>query len=434
MYPIGSCLRVQTPLRPVGVIVLALLLMVAGDALEAGVAVSPLKQQIVVKPGRDAEFAISVAHVRRRSDAQPIVVKVEVVDFSVSLGGGLSFEAGLNHARSAAQWVTLDAHELVLEPGKGRKIRGRILAPFAADGDYWAAILVTIRGPKRQKGVNIVLRTASAIFVRVARRNYVGRFSIEDMRVAIPQFEAEGAPPSEAHQQSLRAMEDARALKVSTDVANKGIVGFIASGTAFIYDDGARRVATIPLHAHRRRILPGHTRRFVGLLPAPLPTGNYIMRVIFSTDSKCGRKALKETTFMVGDELAQRWQEYRSGGPLTEGHTAVKVVPGVLECSVAPGRFTTAAFSVINQGAGTMRIAHELAADTLPRGWLQVGPDGLTLARHMRRSIVCRISVPQNAKPGSYTGELLIRAEGASLGSQPSVELRKIPVRIRVEK
>ncbi|MHC4789663.1 MAG: hypothetical protein ACYS8K_10750, partial [Planctomycetota bacterium] len=219
-------------------------------------AVSPLEQWLVVEPGRVSELSLTVKNVARQPQAPAQPVSIQVVDFAVSADGTLSFGEQFAHDRSAVPWIALDETEFVLEPDQGVQLKGAVRVPAGADGDYWAAVLVTLGNPNREGQVRVVLRTACAVFVRVERFNHVARLDIADLSVALPQF-----GPS----------DDASRLAITADTGNEGVISFKASGRAAIYNEARQQVASVPLHARRRRVLPGHRRHFTGLLPSPLP-------------------------------------------------------------------------------------------------------------------------------------------------------------------
>ena len=105
--------------------------MVLGvQSTEAGIVVSPLKQEVDVKPGRTAEFHISIANSARNEWDQPAeTVHLEVMDFSVSEGGGLTFQPAGTVKNSASKWITLDKSDLRLAPGQGEKVTCKLRAP-----------------------------------------------------------------------------------------------------------------------------------------------------------------------------------------------------------------------------------------------------------------------------------------------------------------
>lgn len=409
---------------------LAAALFAPGGDVVAGIAVSPLQQEVTVRPGAKAEIRLTLRNVKRRPDAGAQALKIDVVGFSVSREGHISFAGARQHARSADKWITLEADELVLAPGESREIKGTVEAPFSADGDYWAALMVSNEGTSRRQGaVNIRLRTACGVFVRVARHSHLERLSIRDLSVALPRS-AQGAAPAAGHAGQLAAgpTEEISALVVSADVTNEGLVKVNAWGTASLYLDGRRKVATIPLHAHRRRILPGHARRFVGVMPSPLPAGDYSVKLMFGSNPKGGRRAFKEVAFELDGRTAALWRDSNSG----HRPASFDVEPQELKQEMTAGRFTALSVSILNRSPATMQLSCRLNEGTLPAGWLQISPADFTLGPGQRRSAVCRIAIPDGTQPGNYSGRLVIGAESAGLGSEENAPRREVPIRIAI--
>jgi hypothetical protein len=398
--------------------VLAPLLALAclAGAAEGGVSLSPLQQEVTVAPGRAADFSLALNNVHRARWGRHAQVRLEVVDFAVSPDGTLSFGAECAHDRSAADWISLEANELALQPGESRSLSGQVAAPFAADGDYWAAVMMTIVDPRRQQGVNVVLRTASAVFVHVTRRQYRPRAAVRELELALPRFDLgpqDAGPP---------------ALTVRVSIANEGVVAFKAGGEAVVYADGRRRVATIPLHARRRRILPGDTRLFVGVLPAPLPAGRYLVRCHVATGPKGAPRTFEEAPLGVEAALASRWAAQEAEQPAA----FLAVEPAELTHEAAPGRFAAWPLQVVNPGGGTMAVRCEQGQGSLPADWLELWPEEFTLGPRMRRSVICRVRVPHDAEPGDYETGVLIHARRAHLAREAAGEPRLVPFRLKV--
>ena len=286
------------------------LLVCSGDSI-AGMAVSPLQQWVTVKPGKEAVLTLTVANTKRELETRPCTVSMSVVDFTVSPQGRLSFGAHLKHSRSAVEWITFNASEFILESGESKEIKARVSAPANADGDYWAAIMVKLDNSKKQnKGVMVNLQTASGVFVHVARRNYFERGSVTDANVIMPEFGQEEIFAEEsAWEETIQEVEKEGAFRINTELKNDGLVAFLASGKAFLYSGNWRRAASIPLYTSRRRIFPGHSRWFSGVMSQPLPAGQYKVRVFFDCDSKYGRKITRDMEFSISDALARQWAE-----------------------------------------------------------------------------------------------------------------------------
>ena len=397
----------------------------------AGIAVSPMQQWVEVKPGKEAFFTLTITNVNRGTETRPSAVDVNVVDFAVSSEGALSFGEELKHDRSAAGWIRFEAGEFTLDPGESKGLKAKVSAPPNADGDYWAAIMVCLVNPKRQeKGVNVVLRTASGVFVHVARRSYVERGSVIDANVIMPKFDSYQNFGEESGHKETPAE---RVLKVSTSLKNDGLVAVNTSAKAILYSANDRRTASIPLYARRRQILPGDTRYFSGVMSQPLPAGQYKMKLFFESDSKYSRKISKDLEFSVSDELARQWVDsFKDSGAQILG-----IEPNALKLTLTAGRFTTTQFTVANSNLSTVSVHCRQEKGGLPSGWLELKSSAeFTLDLNMHRSVACAVRVPPDTKPGEYKGIINVEVDspGLVVKGKDKVELHKIPISITVNK
>ena len=397
----------------------------------AGMAVSPLKQWVEVKPGEQTLFSVTVTNANRGPQTGPCTVYADVLDFTVSGEGQLSFGKEYKHGRSAVPWISLDAGEFVLEPGESKELKGKVSAPAGADGDYWAAIMLTLGNSKNQKtNVHVILRTASGVFVRAARRNYIEQASITDVNVLLPQFTPEKVNEESTPNQNSQEGSTDRVLKINALLKNDGLVAIEPNGKAFLYTGNSRRIGYIPLYASRRQILPGHIRWFTGVMPQPLAPGRYSVRVFFDSGSKYGRTKTKDLEFSISPELATRWaQNFKAdnGQPL-------ELNPQKIDLELNPGRFTTSKILVANTGSGTISVRCRLQNDRLQEGWMKLDCSEFTLAPNARRSIVCAVRIPTDAKLQDYNATIQLEIERSGLTGQTenNVMLRKIPVRMLV--
>ena len=406
-------------------------LVCSADSI-AGMAVSPLQQWVTVKPGKQASFSVTVTNTNRGPETRPCTVSVSVVDFTVSPQGRLSFGAHLKHSRSAVEWITFNASEFILESGESKEIKARVSAPASADGDYWAAIMVKLDNSKKQnKGVMVNLQTASGVFVHVARRNYIERGSVTDANVVIPEFGQEKIFAEESGwEETIQEVEKERAFRINAELKNDGLVAFLASGKAFLYSGNWRRAASIPLYTSRRRIFPGHSRWFSGVMSQPLPAGQYKLRVFFDCNSKYGRKITRDMEFSISDALARQWAENFTDSDVQ----VVKIEPKELNLTLNPGRFTAARLLVANEALSTVCIRCRLEENGLPEGWLELKSAEVTLDQNMRRNVVCFVRIPTDAQPGQYKGTLHLEVErsGLTVQGKSNVERHEIPISVAV--
>jgi len=419
--------------RIVLVLVLISFSTLSVDAI-AGMAVSPLKQWVEVKPNGEAFFSVTVTNANRGPETGPCTVYAEVVDFTVSAQGQLSFGQEHKHGRSAVNWISLDSKEFTLEPGKSKELRGKVSAPANADGDYWAAIMLTLGNPGNQKtNLHVILRTASGVFVRVARRNYIEHASITDVNVSLPRFAPEkGVPEESARQQASQEGQTDNVLKINAQLKNNGLVAIEPNGKVFLYDGNSRRIGFISLYASRRQILPGHTRWFTGVMPQPLAAGRYIMRVFFDSGSKYGRTNTKDMEFSISQELATQWAQNFTG----DKGQALELNPQKIDLVLNPGRFTVTRFLISNTSLGTVSARCRVESDKIQEGWMKLDSSEFALAPNGRRNIACAVRIPADAQPQDYDATIQIEVERSGLTGQTenNVMLCEIPVHISVSK
>ncbi len=425
--------RNSTIANRIGAGFVALFFFILSANTIAGISVSPLQQSIVVKPGGEAFFSVTITNVKRRPETPRQTVSVEVVDFMVSPYGRLSFGEEFKHSRSAVEWINFDGGEFVLKPGESKEIKTKVSAPSSADGDYWAAFMVGLDSSKKPKGgVQVKLRTASGVFIHVVRRTYIERGSIINTNVTPPEFAPEQNPIEEsAWEQSSREVQKEQVLKIRAELKNDGLTALIPQGKAFLYSGNRRMTASIPLYAARRRILPGDSRYFTGVMSQPLPAGQYKMRTVFDPGSKNSRKITKDTEFTISEELARRWAEnFADYGDMQ----ALKIKPQELELTLTPGRFTAARFMVANKALSTVAMRCRVESNGPQQDWLKLKSTDFTLAPNTQRTVVCLVRIPPDAQPGLYNGTIHVEMERSGLTAQrkDNVEQYKIPVRIVV--
>jgi hypothetical protein len=363
---------------------------------------------------------------------------VEVVDFMVSPQGKLSFDKDASHSRSAVDWLSFEKGPIVLEPGESKELEGRVSVPAEADGDYWAAVLVKLVNPnKQQEGVQVNLQTASGIFVHVARRNYIERGTVVDANVVVPEFGRDEISAEEsALVQICEDAHDKQALEIDAELKNDGLVAFLANGKAFLYSGNWRRIASIPMYTNRRRIFPTHSRIFTGVMSQPIPAGEYKLRLVFepissrngSSTARSGRKITKDLELVISDELARKWADKAT----VQDTEIVQLTPQELELTLTPGRFTTKRFQAVSRTLSTVSVRCRIEADGQIRDWVALKSADFALAANTKRSVLCWVRIPADAKPGRYCGTISVEAERSGLIARhaANVEVQKIPIAV----
>lgn len=397
----------------------------------AGLAVSPLQQDVEVKPGKKTTFFITITNNKRSEQTPPCPVSLNIQDFMVSDKGQLSFGPEYKHPRSAAAWISLEEKDIILKPGESRKIQLTVSAPMNADGDYWAAAMIELgNSDNSEKGVEVKFRTASGIFIRVARRSYTERGSVIDANVSIPEFNStDNLTDENASKSASMQIGKNQVLEINAELKNDGLVSFLARGKANLYSDGWRRVATIPLYTSRRRVLPGDSRWFTGVMAQPLPAGQYKLRTFFSPDSKYRRKMTKDMEFTITEDIADVWAK----NFVPDDTMAMKVEPQEIKLQLNPGRLTTTRFQVLNPGLSTIAVNCRIEGNN---DWLELKTTDFTIAPNAQRSITCIVKIPSGAQPGQYDWVIYVEMENSGLASkeQNNTEQRRIPVSLVIDK
>lgn len=393
----------------------------------AGLAVSPLQQMVEVKPGKKTTFFITLTNNKRGHQTQACHVRLDILDFAVSDNGQLSFGEEYKHSRSAVDWFSFENNEIVLEPGESREMKATVTAPINADGDYWAAVMVRLgKSEEDEKGVHVKLQTASGVFIHVARRNYIERGSVIDANIILPEFDISGNLTAEdASGQTPEEIRKKQVLKVEAELKNDGLVSFLARGKAYLYSaDSWRRIATIPLHSNRRRVLPGDNRWFTGVMAQPLPAGQYKLRTFFASDSKYKRQMTRDMEFSISKDMACTWAE----NFVSEDTPTLDIEPQHIELKLNPGRLTAARFQVTNQSLGTIITNCRVESDGTHKDWLELKTADFTLAPKTQRSTTCVVKIPSDAQPGQYNWTIHVETERPGLTNQEKSNVEQYEV------
>ncbi len=415
--------RNSTTSRKIQCTLTAFFLLFAFQNATAGIAVSPIQQWIDIKPGEKQNVHLNITNTQRTNTTKPKQVTIDAVDFAVDPNGKLLFGEKYTHEKSAVKWINLQNNEFIVKPGETRKIEARLDAPVNADGDYWAAFIVKIGSQNQKKaGVSIKLQTASGIFVRAHRRNYAARGRIIDANVAV----------SSETNENLILSGQKKSLKINALLENNGRVAYSANGQAIIYDEQKRRVASIALYSRRRRIFPGHSRWFQGVMSQPLTAGKYDMRIFFHAEKIPGRKIIKQLDFTIERPIAENW-----GNNSTRQKTELlNIKPEQMNISISPGRFTSKAILIKNQSIDTIAVNCRILSHNLPSAWLELRTSNFAISPNNKKNLICLAQLPKNAPQGEYNAKIQIHAKRSGLTNmtEQNNTYEKIPVKIIVSR
>src|ERR1035441_10129319 len=101
--------RMMANSRPIfALIVGAASLTFLTSTASAGVAMSPLKQEVSLKPGDQTKLVVTIANNSRSENTPTETVHVEIADVEVQENGTLLLRSPGTKANSASKWISLD--------------------------------------------------------------------------------------------------------------------------------------------------------------------------------------------------------------------------------------------------------------------------------------------------------------------------------------
>ena len=468
----------------------AIAVLSAGSAL-GGIGVSPLKQDVIVERGKTQTFCITVVNNVRDGKGKAQPVRVELMDFSVSREGALSFHEPNTREYSASGWIRIAEPSFVLKPGTRKKVECEITAPWTASGEYYSCLMIMPgeRGP--EKGLTVQYRIASGIFVTVPGRLYQKTAQVLECAATIVEIADRGAADAEIDRdkqdkedaadaddagaadaeidrdkedkEDAAEADDADAipppiighseLRVTATIANKGRISFVASGEARVCDAAGRIWARFPLKSRRASVQPGDLRDFSGTFAEPLPAGEYLAKLVFDYGSEW-KKARAEAPFSISPEQARLWQHKRDRA--TTHTTALHVEPVQITQELAAGGFRTVTMKVSNLEPFPVNVTAELteggmktgkedteetaegaeqggaaAAGGRLREWVCLRPESFTLAENGNRTVMLAFKVPRDAE-GEHRGSIQLTVRDMA-GEKLTNEPISVPLTISIK-
>lgn len=407
-----------------------IVMILAVRGASAGIVVSPLKQEVIAKPGRITKFHISIANRARSKWDEPRSVHLEVMDFAVTEAGGISFKPAGTVKNSASKWITISKPDLKLAPGKGQKVECTIKVPDSAVGQYYSAIMVTQgTNANPRSGLVVQYRTASGVFVTIAGRTFPKHSKIVRCEVAWPK------PPADQPDATKPAAPvKAEPVKVLAVLKNTGRVRFVASGELRISDAQGRIVCRTPMTTKRARVLPGDTRLFEAVLDKALAPGEYEVKVELNYESKWGKARIRLPLTISADQAALLAkvvaQMKPAGTDKTSSEPVVELMPESLTATIPQGGLRSLKVVVKNAGKDTARCTVAVAGEgnaPIPASWMSLGLDKFTLGEGRSRALSLIVRVPSGAA-GRYEAKLIVEA----VGKGGTKSQKKIPLALTV--
>ena len=264
-------------------IVLVLVAVMARDGA-AGLAVSPLKREISVGPGEEAEFFITVTYNVRKENPQLQPVSMSLADIKIGQDARIQFPRPGSTSRSAAKWITLSEPHFDMKPKEVKRVKCTLRVPYGQFGERCAVVLTKVGRPKKRKGslVMIQYQVATVVYVHIKGRTFTKRAEVEKVGAVMPEEPKRDATTPNGGKPDKKPARP-RPLKVAATVWTTGEVSFVAKGEARIRSiDGKRRAwPPVELKTGTQRIFPGTRRDYVAVLPHHHPAVKYELSLAF---------------------------------------------------------------------------------------------------------------------------------------------------------
>jgi hypothetical protein len=392
------------------------------DLARAGIGVTPVKQQISVKPGETSKFYLWVTNKARGQGDMSQSVRLEIMDFEVTEEGELIFRKVNGAGRSASKWIMLGKSELTLAPDTSEQVECTIKAPYTAVGEYYSAIMVTLgHKGKTDAGIGITFRIASGVFVTVLGQTFPRQAKIEQCGIAWP-----GPCPGASSERRLTWP------RMTAMVKNTGKSRFDGSGTLEIIGPKSHLLFKRSLASCRPTVFGGDSRRFECPLDKPLPAGEYKVRINFDYQSQWA-KAYKVFPMTISSDQASLLAllAEEAAHPTTALAPApIKTTPDRLAVRLPAGGNRFLGLCVRNTAQESVRCSAQLVREgeaPIPDGWITLTGESFVLDQWQSANLPLDVRVPAGVS-GVHRARLIVEAVGAD-GEKTQTE---VPVELTV--
>jgi len=250
-----------------------------------GFLISPSRLDIELSAGEEREFSLYLANPQERNN---IWVKIYTEDFFVRRDGSLEFLRPGSLRWSCAEWITFEDTEVVLKPGEEKKIDGTIKVPKDASGGRYALVMVELvpAGESENTKIRAGIRFSILVSALINPDELERALEIVGFEV-LDQEEKEATTVGENHKE----------VRLVVSVENTGNVQVVAKGSVSVRNKAGRVEAIVPLLAGGGTIFPVCIRDFNGVIPKPLPDGEYMGEAEIRYDE--GKSAKAEINFTL---------------------------------------------------------------------------------------------------------------------------------------
>lgn len=391
----------------------------------AGMAVSPLKQEISLKPGEEGKVRITLTNNARGGFGTPQTMQFAIADVKASEPGSLEFlEPGVM-PNSASKWISLNKPDITVDPDRSEVIECTIRPPLSAQpGEYYSAVLVTLAAKGRTAGgVVVQYRIASGIFVTILGQTLPKHAKIGACEIVWPKTPTREPTTQPASHEQPASPELPRVLVA---LQNVGRARFDASGKITLLDGRSRIMFTAPLTSRRPCVFAGDTRQFEAVFPKPVPAGKYTVRIDMDYQSSWAR-ARHELPIEILPAQAEMLLAMQRR--LREEAAVVDVLPEKIVPTIPAGATRSLALAVRNISDEPIQCAASVAftGPTPEPSWITVRPQSFSIYKSGRKSVELSVHVPPKTAAGTYYATISL--EGGADGSKT----RKLDIPIEIE-
>jgi hypothetical protein len=373
--------------------------LIAANTSLAGISVSPLKQELTVKPGQTGQFIVTVSNNRRGENNVVQSVTLEAMDVAVSEEGTLSFHRAGSFKTSASKWITLEKNTLTLQPGESQTIHATVKVPQEARGEFYSTIMVTLKPPPNSpKGILVTYRIASGVFLTVPGQSFPRQARITRCEVLWSKDASASMQPAEA----VLARPT-----IAVVIQNTGKARFEVSGAVRIQNEDSRMVFASPLTSRRPCVFGGDARLFEARLDRALPAGKYTLRAELDYQSGWA-KAYYNLPLEITPERAELLA-LPHGQAQKGNRSPLEIAPDQVVCTAAPGAYRCLKVAVKNTSEQLLQCKAGLLTETVgTEDWVGIQPAAFNCPPGASKVLELAVRIPAQARKGRHSLSLVV--------------------------
>jgi hypothetical protein len=248
-------------------------------APETAIGIAPVRFELPMQPGSERTVVVNIIHNLNSAEGEPCRLVASLEDWRILKNGDVDFYPPRTQPESAAPWIIYSPAEVTVQPGRVHPIRVTISVPKdAAPGDRLAALVVqsrpgSLKLDENRRQVVLNFRMAALFYVMVTPVNRKGTVT------------------------NLTAGSTPDGILVTPTLVNEGN-SHVRPVQSVTIDAADGSVAAQVPEQEGMPVLAGSELSRAIQLPVSLPPGDYLVR------------------YRV---------DFRTGGPVIEAQTPLKV-------------------------------------------------------------------------------------------------------------